>query len=86
MFSFVYFLIYKSHKPILIKSKSKKYCLRNGHLSYETKTFVSGAKERWTIKKATVFHIICKKLGLRLTTTYFIASGGNERFTSEFHF
>lgn len=50
MFSFVNFLIYKSHKPILIKSKSKKYCLRNRYLGYETKTSVSGAKERQAIK------------------------------------
>ena len=50
---------------------------------------MSGAKEKIDDKesqKATVFHIICKELSLRLTTTYFIASGGNESFTLEFHF
>ena len=53
------------------------------------KTFVSVAKEKIDNKKsqkATVFRIICKELNLRLTTTYFIASGVNESFTLEFHF
>ena len=60
-----------------------------GYLSYETETFVSVAKEKLDNKesqKATVFRIICKELNLRGTTTYFIASGGNESFTLEFHF
>ena len=59
------------------------------YLSYETETFVSVAKEKLDNKesqKATVFRIICKELNLRGTTTYFIASGGNESFTLEFHF
>lgn len=44
MFSFVNALTQKSHKSILIKSKSKKYCLQNEYFSYEAKTFVSSAK------------------------------------------
>ena len=63
--------------------------MQNGTLAMKLKTFVSVAKEKIDNKKsqkATVFRIICKELNLRLTTTYFIASGGNESFTLEFHF
>lgn len=87
MFSFVNCLTQKSHKSILIKSKSKKYCLQNDTSPMRLRHLCQVLnKEKQAIKKDTVFHITYKKLGLRLTTIYFIASGGNDSFTPEFHF
>lgn len=42
--SYINFPILKSHKSILIQFKSKKYCAQKSYLSYETGTFVLGAK------------------------------------------